>query len=773
MAEAVAEREAALRASEQRFRTYVENSSDIVFVLSPTGVFGYISPNSQGALGYAMDEVVGRPFEPFVHPDDLDVCRDFLSKVFAATGKPAAIEYRVRHKDGAWRWYSANAALIRDPGTETPALLGIARDITGRKQQEDALRQSELRLRAAVDNIPHDFWSCDADGRYLMLNATAVRKWNRAETLIGKRPEELDIPEEMRAIWTDNNRRALSGETVQRELRYEIDGTLYRQLDLLAPILDGDAVCGLVGLSIDISELARVEDSLRETNEQLEALLESAPIAIVVVSSSGVVTQWNRAAEQISGWRREEVLGNPLPLNPDADNEATLAIRARLLAGGELHGEQLRTIRKDGQAVDLNIYTTPLHGAAEHSGRLLMLCEDITERLQADARRSELEELLRQAQKMEAVGQLAGGIAHDFNNLMTVVLGQIDMIRKRWNDPALAQRLDEIDKAGQRAATLTRQLLAFSRRQMLQPRVVDLNAVVADIRLILDRSIGENYALDIRPGAGLWPVLADPTQIGQVVVNLVVNARDALPEGGEIRISTRNASAGPDDPSRPPALPAGDYVLLAVRDDGTGMDAATKARLFEPFFTTKDVGRGTGLGLSTAYGIVMQSGGHIRVESELGAGTTVEIWLPRSEGEAELPKQVEIPPAPPRGDATLLLVEDAGHVRDLVRDILEECGYTVLEAGNGHEALSVAAAYDGPIDLLLTDMVMPGMNGRKLAEAVQAARPGIRVLFMSGYSEESAFRAAEGRAGLAFLQKPFTPEDLGWKLHELLAQPRG
>ncbi|HEY5996243.1 MAG TPA: ATP-binding protein, partial [Candidatus Deferrimicrobiaceae bacterium] len=498
----------------------------------------------------------------------------------------------------------------------------------------------------------------------------------------------------------------------------------------------------------------------------------ASPLAIAILTPDGVVREWNPAAERISGYPAENAIGRHLPIDPETADAESRAILARMKTEERVTGMELARPRKDGTISVVSFSSALLRDANGEVDGILLLGEDISDRKLAEERREELEAQLRQSQKMEAVGQLAGGIAHDFNNLMTVILGQIDSIRKRWPDRKLAERLDEIDKAGQRAATLTRQLLAFSRRQMLQPRVVDLNAVLEDMRAILDRLIGDNYRLDIEPSVGLWPVLADPTQIGQVVVNLVVNARDALPEGGTIRLSTRNVPApAVGAAGQRPDAPV-DSVRLTVRDDGTGMDAATKARLFEPFFTTKEVGKGTGLGLSTVYGIVMQSGGDIRIESAPGEGTTVDILLPRTEGEARLPIYDENPDEPPQGSGTLLLVEDAGHVREMVREILEEYGYSVIEADNGQAALEAAAAHDGPIDLMLSDMVMPGMSGRRLAEAIAAVRPGIKVLLMSGYAEDPAVRAGIQKREFSFLQKPFTPESLGWKVHEVLAGPQ-
>jgi signal transduction histidine kinase/CheY-like chemotaxis protein len=385
------------------------------------------------------------------------------------------------------------------------------------------------------------------------------------------------------------------------------------------------------------------------------------------------------------------------------------------------------------------------------------------------AAQAETLEQLRQSQKMEAVGQLAGGIAHDFNNLMTVVLGQCELLLRKTGAEPLRGGISEIARAGERAALLTRQLLAFGRRQMLQPKVLDLNGVIGDVHGLLQRLAGDAVNFRANPGSGLWPVLADPGQIEHVLVNLVLNARDAMPDGGTISLGTRNVA--PDDPYVSRSLPfdrAPGHVLLCVTDTGCGMDEATRKRMFEPFFTTKEVGKGTGLGLSSVYGIVMQSGGVIDVESAPGEGTTISIYLPRTDRPVEPARpEVRRGEAPP-GKGTLLLVEDGDRVRALVRDLLAEFGYTVLEAADGAEALRVASEHPGPIDLMLSDVVMPGMNGRKLKDAMQASRPSMKVLFMSAHAEDTVLRYGISAGSAEFIQKPFHPEEIGWKIHELL-----
>jgi CheY-like chemotaxis protein len=380
-----------------------------------------------------------------------------------------------------------------------------------------------------------------------------------------------------------------------------------------------------------------------------------------------------------------------------------------------------------------------------------------------------VEEQLRQAQKMEAVGRLAGGIAHDFNNLLTAITGYTDLLLMDLpeGDPA-RREVQEIRKAGNRAASLTHQLLAFSRRQVLRPRVLDLNQVVMNMEKMLRRLIGEDIELVTSLADNLECVKADPGQIEQVIANLAVNSRDAMPKGGKLLLKTGNLVLGETDPGRHDPVQPGSYVLLEVTDTGSGMDEATMSRLFEPFFTTKEVGKGTGLGLATVYGIVKQSGGYIWAYSDVGLGTTFKVYLPSVEMPAEFAEKDAALFYPSTGEETVLVVEDERMVRELVREILAQQGYNVLEAHRGTEALEVSERHEGPIHLLLTDVVMPGMDGPELARRLTAQRPEMKVLFMSGYTDHIILHDGVLVPGSEFLQKPFTVRALGTKVRSVL-----
>jgi two-component system cell cycle sensor histidine kinase/response regulator CckA len=518
-----------------------------------------------------------------------------------------------------------------------------------------------------------------------------------------------------------------------------------------------DQLLSVLGKAV---ERRRLTEALRETNQTLEAVVEASPLAMWVVGPDGTVEMWNPAAERIFGWRRDEVLGHPLPIVAADHAEESRQIRERGLRGEAVVGVEAQRQRKDGARVEISESTAPMRDAGGAVLGVLAIAADITERKQ-------LEEQLRQAQKLEALGGLAGGIAHDFNNLLTVIGGRSQIAA--WDlppDSKVRHHLDLIAQTVERAAGLTRQLLAFSRKQVLEPRVLDLGETVTEMMPMLRRLIGEDLDLATTSEPGLWRVKADPSQIEQVIMNLVVNARDAMPDGGRLTIETRNSELDEAYAKVHAGVEPGAYVMLAVTDTGHGMHAKILAQIFQPFFTTKEPGKGTGLGLATVYGIVKQSGGHIWVYSEVGQGTSFKVYLPRVEEAATV--VTTVPQRARRGTETILLTEDDDQVRALARETLELSGYTVLEAASPTDALRIALQHSGVIHLLLTDVVMPGMNGRALADRLLALRPDLKVLFMSGYPASAIGHHGVLDPGTAFLQKPFTPGSLARKVGEVL-----
>lgn len=494
---------------------------------------------------------------------------------------------------------------------------------------------------------------------------------------------------------------------------------------------------------------------------RLAAIVDSSDDAIISKSLEGVIETWNAGAERLYGYTAQEVIGRPMSqLLPKNLLEEERAILVKVSQGEHVRNFETVRIHKSGKPIQVSLTISPIRDARGEIIGVSHLARDITETKQ-------LRETLQASQKMEALGRLAGGVAHDFNNLLTVITGYGTLLQTSLKDDASRrEQVAEIMGAAARAAELTRQLLIFSRNQRMRLEALDLNETILNIRTMLGRLIGEDIEIKTQLDPGLDKVDADPGQIGQILMNLAANARDAMPRGGVITIRTETWEVESDAYHQVLGFPPGRYVRLLFSDTGCGMDARTRSRLFEPFFTTKAVGKGTGLGLATVYGIVKQSGGQISVYSEPGCGTTFAIYLPCKEACYQEPAQKQI--QPPGGCETVLLVEDEPSLRNLAHSILKSNGYAVLLANNAEEALAESRAYEGPINLLLTDIVMPGMNGQCLAAEISKKRPGIHVVFMSGYSDHTVLELALTVPGTAFLQKPFAPAHLLEKVREVL-----
>jgi PAS domain S-box-containing protein len=637
------------------------------------------------------------------------------------------------------------------------------------------LEESERRYREIFENAKEAIYVHDLNGRYTLANPAAEKLigYSREEILQltvfdMASPEHVDlICKSLKQKLTDHAPTTYEVEAIRK------DGTRIPVEVSSRLIYRGGRPIGVQGTVRDISERKRAEEILKASEQRYRDLVENANDIIFTCDMLGNITSLNRAGERVTGYTADEALKMNIAQAVSPDDIAKvrhMLSRKRVADVATVY--DLELITKSGGRAAVEISSKAIVKDGEPIG-VQGIARDITDRkrMEDDLRSSQAQ--LQQSQRLEAVGQLAGGVAHDFNNLLTAIIGYSDfaMRKMRANNP-IRRDLEEIKKAANRAATLTRQLLAFSRKQILKPEVLDLNLVVGDMHKMLQRLIGEDIILVTTLASQPDPVKADRGQLEQIIMNLVVNARDAMPFGGSVTIETANVVFNDAYATDHVPVQPGNYVMLAVSDNGLGMDASTQLHIFEPFFTTKELGKGTGLGLSTVYGIVKQSGGFIWVYSELNVGTTFKIYLPSLTELAfdHESTSVEAPDSSETG--TVLLVEDDPLVRNVALRALETAGYKVLESGNGHGALAMAHSCMDDIDLLITDVVMPLMGGRELAQQLSELHPKTSILFMSGYTDDAVVRHGIMDKDIEYLQKPFTPESLVRRVGEVLRDAR-
>ena len=638
---------------------------------------------------------------------------------------------------------------------------------THRADSGGASPQGDERFRLLFEHSPDAMFVESLDGIVLDVNAAACRLHGRSrEELVGINVLELVPPAVRNRVQHDARLLALGDDQQIHSESLHADGRAI-PVEIRVKGIEYDGQPALLLNVRDISARVRVEAQLRESEAKYRQLVEQLP-AITYMAEFGD-GRWLFVSPQIEallGFTCAEWTAEKCPwleqIHPD-DRPHVLAAEARCRELGEPFALEYRIHTRDGRVMWFSDNSVVVRDAAGQPRYLHGVMFDITGR-------KLLEEQLAQAHKMDAVGRLAGGVAHDFNNILTAILGYSELILRRADgNERIRDHALEITKAGDRAASLTRQLLAFSRKQTLQPQVLDLNAIVAEMDKMLRRLITESIHLDLRVDPALWRAKADPGQIQQVIMNLGINARDAMPQGGTLTIETANVILDEHYVRQHGDACAGEHVMLAVTDTGSGISAEVREHLFEPFFTTKGVGQGTGLGLATCYGIVKQSGGHIDVYTELGRGTTFKVYLPRAVEAVTISASVLPARATPRGQERVLLVEDEQPVRELSALVLRDLGYDVVEARDGDEALRLTKAKGrDSFDLLFTDMVMPQMGGKELAYWFRLTHPATRVLFTSGYPEKSVAHNGELVAGIAFLHKPYTPAVLAQKVREVL-----
>ncbi|MDZ4797456.1 MAG: response regulator [Bryobacteraceae bacterium] len=644
-------------------------------------------------------------------------------------------------------------------------LVRAMRYATERKRAVEALQHSEEYFRSLIENALDIIAVLEEDGRVSNNSPSFERTLGYPQGAL-KRADvfELIHPEDV-----ESSRRMVEagakhpGTSQQFEFRARHRNGTWRTLEAIGKWFGAEtAVNGYVLNCRDVTERKRSEEQLRKANDTLRAVIEASPLAIYSLDLQGNVKSWNSAAQEMFGFPAAEVLFCRLPIVAEEDLPAFYKRLSDAALGDVAGGVETKAVRRDGSTTEISIWNAILRDEWGAVDGIVEAVANITER-------KRLEEQFRQVQKMEAVGRLAGGVAHDFNNLLTVITGYCQMLYDQLGQGhPMAGDVQQVLKAADRATALTRQLLAFSRRQIVQPRIVDAAHLVTDMVPMLERLLGETVHLIIRSQTSAACVRVDPGNIEQVIVNLVVNARDAMPGGGTVYVELRSVRVHADMGSQYITLPEGQYLVIDVCDTGVGMSEEVMRHLFEPFFTTKEKNRGTGLGLSTSYGIIKQNHGEILVKSRVGEGSTFSIYLPHIDEPCEIPGTA-VQPRLVGGHETILLAEDEDGVRKVTTEMLRKQGYNVLAAVNGSHALEVASRGETRIDLLITDMVMPGMSGRELADQLRAKRPGTKVLFVSGYTDSGIVTEGELNSETAFLQKPFKPEDLGRKVREVLA----
>jgi two-component system cell cycle sensor histidine kinase/response regulator CckA len=740
----------------------VASSDDSIVAMALDGTIMAWNPGAERIYGYSALEAIGRSIGLIVPLDRAAELDGMLARI--ARGERVAHHETERvHKDGRRIPISVTISPVVDTQGRIVGASAIAHEVTQRLHTEQALRASEAQVRLLLDSTAEGIYGLDLHGICTLCNKAAARMlgYESADELIGKPIHELShhsradgtpYPETECAI----HRAAAMGEGahVVDELLWRADGSSFPVEYWAYPIQKHGVLVGAVVTFLDITERDRARLALEESEARYRTLVETSFDAIIF-SADGLVREVNSGMERIFGWTPHEVIGRPLT---DFVHDESLDEAARRVAGSIEGSYELVGRHQSGRKLILDV-TARNFVKDRRAGRITAM-RDITERRL-------LEQRVRQAQKMEALGALAGGVAHDFNNIITVITSYTEFVLVDLDaaDPRAAD-LREVRKAADAAASLTRQLLGFSRQQLIQPRLVALETAVQRTMPLLRRVIGEDLAVVTALAREPTVVHIDPGQLEQVLMNLAINARDAMPTGGTLTVETAVVSF--DEPYGEHHMPAaaGDYGMLAIVDTGVGMDEATRARIFEPFFTTKEVGRGTGLGLATVYGIVKQNAGFIWVYSEPGMGSTFKVYFPlcRDQEESEAPVVRRVPV----GTETVLLVEDAPAVRAATRAVLERFGYTVLEVPDGRAALALLEDTDRHVDLLLTDVVLPEFSGRVLADRAARLRPGMKVLYVSGYTDDAVVRHGVLVREVAYVQKPFAPVALARKVREVL-----
>jgi len=767
--------ESALRESERKLFTLLGNLQGMAYRCRYTAGWSmeFISEGCLELTGYAPDEIIHDrviSYEEIIHPEDREMVRENVAESMK-TGKRFEIQYRIVTRENEERWVWERGLFVQaDSGDEPEVIEGFITDVTDRVRAEQGLKESEEKYRLLFENADILVSVHDREGVCQLINTKGASFYGREpEDCMGMTFKELHregegVEEYLRRI----KEVMRTGNSKEYEDEIDFAGKGVRSLlSTVHPVRDATGEIKFAQIiAYDITERKKMEQALRESERQKELILNASSEMVAYYDLDLKVIWANRVSAESVGEAAGDLTGRncyQIWHQRDEPCEGCPVLRAR--DTGKAHETVLQT--PDGRYFYLRGY--PVFNEDGEIAALVEFGQDITERRRSEQEQKRLQDQLNQARKMESVGRLAGGVAHDFNNLLTVINGHANLLVSNPEIPeSLREELEEICRAGERAADLTSQLLAFSRRQILKPKTININMIVRNMQKMLRRVIGEDIRLIIDLDDDLFNIKADPAQMEQIIVNLAVNAREAMPGGGNLTIRTGNAKLDRKMVEDNVEVEAGDYAELSISDTGEGMDESTREQIFEPFFTTKGLGKGTGLGLSTVYGIVRQSGGYVRVESRPEEATVFSIFLPRVEEPLESKQAAGGKKENQKGNETLLVVEDDQKVLDMTCRMLKSRGYELFPALGAEKALGIFRQHRDRIQLVLTDVVMPEKSGKELADEILSENPDVKVLFMSGYTDDAVLRGGVLKSETPFLQKPFTPDQLAGKVRKIL-----
>ena len=785
--------ERALRESEGKYRNILENMDDIYLETDLKGNYIFFNDSLCRVLGYSREELQNINYRLIGPPERVQYIYKALNEIYVTGREKNFAEYKLIARDGSTIYLDMSVSLLRSSTGEPVGFKAFGRDITEKVKARRKIEESERRLRLITDNIADVIWTMDFNMHFTYISPSIIR-------VAGFTPEEV-INTPVKAIVPPDHyeqfKQLLADELAREEKRpfstesgvtiYEIpflhkDGSpRWAEINVAFNRDENGRAFEIVGVARDVTKRKRAEEALQESEKLYRMIVENVNDIVWTVGLDLHFTYVSPAHVRLTGFTTEEIVSMTLPDLVTAESfelaAKTLAEELALETSGQPFNPnryrilELEVLRKDGSHVWVEITAIFNRDPDGRPTEIIAVGRDITERKKVAEERDKLEKQLAQAQKMETIGRLAGGVAHDFNNMLSVILGYVDLAKLHVAPKHfILKDIAEIEKAAIRSRDITRQLLAFSRQQIIEPKVIDINEMIARVQKALIRLIGEDIELEVIRGENLGMVKFDPSQMEQILINLAVNARDAMPDGGKLMMETENVALDDCYCDNHAGFTPGRYVRLSVSDNGVGMDQETLQHIYEPFFTTKETGKGTGLGLATIYGIVQQNNSFINVYSEPGHGTTFNIYIPHTTEERDVKEKSEREPAA-QGTGNVLLVEDDPMVLEITKRMLESLGYVVVVAKNALDAASLCEESScESIDLVITDVVMPSMSGKELRNRLTEIRPGIKVLFISGYTADAIARHGILDEGVHFLQKPFNLKDLARKVKEILGE---